>query len=262
MRTRLCLSILSIALLIPAAGLAFAQARPASTNPLVGVSTNATLGKILVNNVKATSVNGIAFAKGFTLYHLEGETTGSFICTKDCMDLWLPLLLPKGMSIPKGTKGVTDKLGVVKRNLGVTTGEQVTYDGWPLYFYSLDKKPGDTKGNDFPSFNSIWYAVPATPMVTFQVMIAPDSTWGVVSLKYTYHGKTYRSSCAKNTCYVKVHAGAKVTLTEKPTSPTTWPFSGWKAVAAGSGSTSASKKSSFFLTSNDDYGVTATYVLK
>ncbi|HEV3310043.1 MAG TPA: hypothetical protein VG815_05960 [Chloroflexota bacterium] len=254
--------IVSLALLVPTSGLALAyQSKPDVTKPLVGVTTNATLGKILVNNIAVTSVNSMKYAKGFTLYHQSKENTGKFACTGACMDLFPPLLLPKGMTLPRGTKAVTDKLGLVKRNLGAVTGKQVTYDGWPLYFYQLDKKPGDTKGNGFTS-PGLWQVVPPAPMVTFTIKISPDATWGVASLKYTYHHTTHTSSCSKNSCVVTVHAGVKVSLSETANSPSTWPFSGWKTLAIDGGNRSSSSKSSISLTANDNYDVTAKYVFK
>jgi predicted lipoprotein with Yx(FWY)xxD motif len=35
----------------------------------------------------------------------------------------------------------------------------VTYNGWPLYTYVGDKKPGDTNGNDLSQFGAQWYAL-------------------------------------------------------------------------------------------------------
>ena len=34
--------------------------------------------------------------------------------------------------------------------------DQVTYNGWPLYYYAADEKPGDTKGQDV---GGVWFVV-------------------------------------------------------------------------------------------------------
>ncbi|HET7369745.1 MAG TPA: hypothetical protein VFK45_02780 [Gammaproteobacteria bacterium] len=36
---------------------------------------------------------------------------------------------------------------------------QVTYNGWPLYYYAGDKKPGDTRGQDKKGFGAEWYLI-------------------------------------------------------------------------------------------------------
>jgi predicted lipoprotein with Yx(FWY)xxD motif len=116
--------------LLSISGLAFAyRAHPTVTKALVGVSTKASIGKLLVNARKVTSLNNKTYRKGFTLYHLLKENTSasthSFACTGGCLSFWPPLLLLKGMKQPRGTKGVTDKLGVINRP-GV--GKQITYE--------------------------------------------------------------------------------------------------------------------------------------
>ena len=36
---------------------------------------------------------------------------------------------------------------------------QVTYNGWPLYFFVEDIQPGDINGHDIESFGEDWYLV-------------------------------------------------------------------------------------------------------
>jgi predicted lipoprotein with Yx(FWY)xxD motif len=47
-------------------------------------------------------------------------------------------------------------LGTTKRKDGTV---QVTYDGHPVYTFFLDKKPGETNGNDVDFFGGEWYAL-------------------------------------------------------------------------------------------------------
>jgi predicted lipoprotein with Yx(FWY)xxD motif len=47
------------------------------------------------------------------------------------------------------------KLGTATRKDG---SSQVTYNGWPLYYYAKDKAPGDVTGQDV---GSVWYVVSA-----------------------------------------------------------------------------------------------------
>jgi predicted lipoprotein with Yx(FWY)xxD motif len=47
------------------------------------------------------------------------------------------------------------KFGTTKRTDGTT---QVTYNGWPLYYFAKDKAPGDVTGQ---GVGSVWYVVSA-----------------------------------------------------------------------------------------------------
>jgi len=47
-------------------------------------------------------------------------------------------------------------LGTVQRRDGAM---QVTYNGWPLYYYARDQNPGDTNGQDVEGFGGEWYLV-------------------------------------------------------------------------------------------------------
>jgi predicted lipoprotein with Yx(FWY)xxD motif len=47
------------------------------------------------------------------------------------------------------------KLGTTTRADGST---QVTYNGWPLYYFDKDKQPGDTTGQ---GVGTVWYLISA-----------------------------------------------------------------------------------------------------
>jgi predicted lipoprotein with Yx(FWY)xxD motif len=111
---------------------------------VVSVADNPKLGKILVDS------------KGNTLYYFlkdkQGGTTST--CSGACASVWPPVTTS---SAPKGENGAqASKLGTIKRSDGST---EVTYNGWPLYTYASDTKPGDAKGNDLKQFGATWYAL-------------------------------------------------------------------------------------------------------
>jgi predicted lipoprotein with Yx(FWY)xxD motif len=105
----------------------------------VDVSQNTPLGSFLVDSL------------GMTLYIFTNDTPGTSTCYSTCATFWPPLLT-NGM--PVAGAGVTDSL------LGTTTrtdgSVQVTYNGWPLYYFSKDKAVGDTMGE---GVQSIWYVM-------------------------------------------------------------------------------------------------------
>jgi predicted lipoprotein with Yx(FWY)xxD motif len=111
---------------------------------VVSVASNPKLGKILVDS------------KGMTLYYFEKDKKGgtSSSCSGACASVWPPVTTS---GAPKGTSGAqASKLGTIKRSDGST---EVTYNGWPLYTYVSDTKPGDAKGNDLTQFGAQWYAL-------------------------------------------------------------------------------------------------------
>ena len=97
-------------------------------------------------------------ARGHSLYLLTAETAGRIVCKATfalCTNLWPPFLTN---GKPRAGQGVNPRLlGTVRRTK--PAGLQVTYNRHPLYFYSRDVKPGQTKGQDF--FAS-WYVVSPT----------------------------------------------------------------------------------------------------
>jgi hypothetical protein len=36
---------------------------------------------------------------------------------------------------------------------------QVTYNGWPLYYFASDVEPGHTRGHDIEGYGTEWYLV-------------------------------------------------------------------------------------------------------
>jgi hypothetical protein len=62
--------------------------------------------------------------------------------------------------------------GTVNRPDGLA---QLSYMGKPLYYYSLDAKPGDTNGQ---GFNNVWYVANVsglTPVVTTKPATIPTT---------------------------------------------------------------------------------------
>lgn len=46
-----------------------------------------------------------------------------------------------------------DRLNTISRSNG---GKQVTFNGYPLYYFAADEKPGDTNGQDL---GDVWYLI-------------------------------------------------------------------------------------------------------
>jgi len=89
--------------------------------------------------------------KGMTLYLFTQDSPGKTTCYDQCATYWPPLLTS---GTPTAGTGVdASKFGTVTRTDGTT---QVTYNGWPLYYFAKDKQPGDTTGD---GVQKVWYLI-------------------------------------------------------------------------------------------------------
>jgi predicted lipoprotein with Yx(FWY)xxD motif len=99
-------------------------------------------------------------AEGRTLYLFTNDTqnSGTSSCTGDCLVNWPPLLTDGD---PVAGEGVDDSmLGTITLPDGTT---QVTYNGWPLYYYHEDTAAGDANGQ---GVGGVWFLVtPAGEMI-------------------------------------------------------------------------------------------------
>ncbi len=107
----------------------------------LGVSQNAQLGSFLVDG------------KGMTLYVFMQDTQKikASTCYGKCASFWPPLTTSGAAVAGSGLDA--SKLGMITRTDGST---QVTYNGWPLYYFAKDKKPGDTNGQ---KVQGSWFVV-------------------------------------------------------------------------------------------------------
>ena len=88
---------------------------------------------------------------GNTLYLFTPDTQGESVCYDQCEAAWPPVV--DELQPGDGVDGAL--LGAVARTDG---SQQVTYNGWPLYYFANDSAPGDINGQ---GLNDVWYVVSA-----------------------------------------------------------------------------------------------------
>lgn len=121
----------------PASSMPASMPAEADATTLTLAMADSSLGSILVDG------------KGMTLYLFTKDTPNTSNCTGQCLVAW-PALLGK----PTAGKGVdAAKLGSFKRADGST---QASYNGWPLYYWQKDAKPGDVTGQNV---NNVWFVL-------------------------------------------------------------------------------------------------------
>lgn len=92
--------------------------------------------------------------KGRTVYLFMADKRGVSNCSGQCLQYWPPVIAPT--TLPAKVPGVTGKLGVLKRSDGT---RQLTINGWPLYLYAGDTKPGMTAGQGSNGGGALWWVV-------------------------------------------------------------------------------------------------------
>ncbi|NMO90624.1 hypothetical protein [Actinomycetospora sp. TBRC 11914] len=108
-------------------------AAPASVSSLTGPNLS----------TRETPLGLVATSDGYTVYEYTKDSNkpANATCTGACATAWPPVLAGDTPWL----KGVNpDKVGTVDRPDGT---KQMTLNGWPLYRYAKDTKPGDTTGN-------------------------------------------------------------------------------------------------------------------
>lgn len=110
-------------------------------------------GSAMLEKIKTGIGPVLADAKGFTLYWYSKDTMMTSMCTGGCTAAWPPLT-----GKPAAAMGVhlVGKFGTITRSGGVL---QATYKGRPLYTYSGDNSPGQTKGN---GLGGVWHVFKVT----------------------------------------------------------------------------------------------------
>jgi predicted lipoprotein with Yx(FWY)xxD motif len=127
---------------------ATAQTTPSTTaataKPIKLGIGDSSLGRIMVD------------ASGMTLYMFAPDRYNVSVCEGQCLTAWPPVMLRASQSLAdvELSGGLRrSKLGVAMREDG---SRQVTYNGWALYYWFRDTKPGDLLGQ---WVNNIWWVL-------------------------------------------------------------------------------------------------------
>ena len=119
--------------------------------PLGGPGGNATL----TTATKAPFGTYVVDGSGRAVYILEGTRGMSGInrCSGACLSAWPPMMIN---GRPGGASGISQ---AQLRTVSGYSGTQVSYSGWPLYYYHTDQAPGDTTGQGVRDQWGMWYLI-------------------------------------------------------------------------------------------------------
>jgi len=158
------------ALLLAACGATVAHTaakKPTTSSPTGTVVKTASV------TVKGTATEVLTNSAGYTLYYFVPDSANHTVCTANligstgtpCSTIWPPLVAPSGhVSAPAGVSGSFTVYNG-------PNGQEVEYNGHPLYTYSLDTGPGQSHGE---GVLGKWYV--ATPSLAENAATAPSPT--------------------------------------------------------------------------------------
>lgn len=111
-----------------------------ASNPTVQVRSHEELGDVLVG------------PEGMTLYNFDRDEQGAgeSTCYDGCAESWPPLTVG---GEPTVGDDVTAEITTFEREDGST---QVAANGWPLYYFAPDERPGDANGQ---GANDVWWVL-------------------------------------------------------------------------------------------------------
>lgn len=146
MKTRMNRKMQSLAVLmaiLTTSVFAFSLAQDAA--PGINLAESSELGQYLVDQ------------DGMALYLFVPDAQGASTCYGDCAANWPALTVASADALPTAGEGLdATLLATVERDDGSL---QVTYNGWPLYYFAGDMEAGVTGGQ---GLGSNWFVVDAT----------------------------------------------------------------------------------------------------
>lgn len=122
---------------------------------------------VIVGPVGATVA--VVDPAGWALYTWGGDSPGESRCSEFCASLWPPYTVDTDPIAPVGLPGT---LGLITRDDGTW---QVTYNGWPLYYFVRDQQPGDANGDGLLGFGAPWAIIVLGPAAPFGVAPQPPT---------------------------------------------------------------------------------------
>lgn len=135
--------------------------------------------------------------KGMTLYMFKKDTPDTSTCVDKCAENWPPLTVASADAIVPGVN-LQGKWGTFTRADGTI---QVTYNGWPLYYFAKDAAIGDATGE---GVGDVWYTVaPETVAVSKtdalgEFLVSNDGGTLYTFSKDTAGVSNCSGDCAKN----------------------------------------------------------------
>jgi predicted lipoprotein with Yx(FWY)xxD motif len=152
--------------------LGISVSRCSKNNSNAAVSTNVKQIKL---QSTAALANFLVDKDGRTLYSFASDVDGANTCTGSCGQLWLPFYVDNLTTDELGNPSLKiSDFGVITTS---TNSKQLTYKGWPLYYYTPGGSPeasGQTNGD---GIDGLWFVAKAdyTIMLANKQLVGGDN---------------------------------------------------------------------------------------
>ena len=151
---KIIISSIALAAVAAAGGITAASAASSPSASHSGAATVRTASVTVAGKTETILVNG----RGLPLYFYKPDTAAKSLVSGVLAQLWPPLT-----SAAPAAAGLSGKVTVLMDS----HGDQVTYNGHPLYTFTSDVKPGDITGQGNTTFGGPWWVVsPAGNAIT------------------------------------------------------------------------------------------------
>jgi len=114
---------------------------PATPTPTTGGSGSSAVLQTATATVKGQSETVLSDTHGMTLYYFTADSATQSACSGGCAQMWHPLVFA-GSGGPTSSTTLAGQLSVQMD----ANGNQVEYNGHPLYTFSGDTAPAQTNG--------------------------------------------------------------------------------------------------------------------
>jgi plastocyanin/predicted lipoprotein with Yx(FWY)xxD motif len=128
---------------------------------------------------------------GFTLYFRSTDkpNTGMSTCTSDTCEKNWPVFYASSLNFPLGLNASAFRV-ITAYN----TTKIVTFQGYPLYFWAHDTKPGDTTGQGVGGFYAATVPAPVVPATTSTSSTSAAASPSVAQVKIPSGASANQSS--------------------------------------------------------------------
>ena len=164
---------------------------------LTGCTSNnapGTTNSYLINLKKSTSLgNYLTDKNGYALYFFANDANGTNTCTGDCTANWVVFNVSGLTQAQLGSGLLLSDFNTIS----TTSGSQLTYKGWPLYYYAPNgyrETSGSTAGD---GVDGVWFV--AKP--TYTVMLANYQLVGLDGNNYVASSSDVTSAGTGLTTY-------------------------------------------------------------
>ena len=123
------------------------------STPSTSGNGSATIIKTASATINGKAMTILTNTQGMTLYYRTSDTATS-VCSGGCAQAWLPVLF-SGSGKPGSSDSLSGSLTVSAN----ANGQQVEYNGHPLYTYTADTASGQMNGE---GVGGVWFVVPTT----------------------------------------------------------------------------------------------------